>query len=231
MKQIYSMVQALINERQKLQEERFYFDLSVECDLGQFWIVRKRDWLGVVYDDGSFLLPPVFDHISFFPNTNYAKLSVDDYWGVYNVITKQWGVFPVCRSLILNEDYNTIELVTSEGHGLYCMKENRIVINPVFDEVTCYSGGDYLWVRLGEWYHFVNKDKGKLITIEARKAYDTPHGIFALGKDNKVFCANEEGLDDPISLRRFVIKNHGRGSLYNYKYHNVDIIDIYGYIL
>ena len=235
MEQIKNMVRTLMAQRQMLQEERFYVDLLVEEVVGDIKIVKKREWMGIIQADiaNTLLLPPVFDHITILSNSNniYALLCIDEYWGIYNINNGQWRVLPICNLLLVNEDYNTIELVTSNGHGLYDIQEDRVVINPIFDDVTCYSSGDYLWVRLGKWYHFVGKEKGALITIEAKKAYDTPHGIFALGKDDKVFCANEEGLDDAIQLRDFVIKSHGRGRLYNYKLHNMDIIDIYGFVL
>ena len=235
MEQMYSKVKALIHQRKLLQEKRFYIDLTLEKE--NVWenisFVRKREWLGIIQTNTpeTFLVPPVFDNISSIDNSNIAMLSIDGLWGIYNIITKQWGILPICKSLLFHEEYNTIELVTSQGHGLYSIQDNDIVISPKYDDVTCYSNGDYLWVRLGKWYHFVKKNNGMLITVEALKAYDTPHGIYALAKDNKVFCANEEGLDNSFQLRDFVIKNHGRGRLYNYKMHNMDIIDIYGFVL
>ena len=122
-------------------------------------------------------------------------------------------------------------MITSKGRGLYSIQDHDIIIQPKFDDVTCFSGGDYLWVRLGRWFHFVKKSDGMLINIQAIKAYDTSHGIFAQAKDGRVFCANEDGIDNSFQLRDFVIKNHGRGRLYNYKMHDMDIIDIYGFVL
>ena len=214
MEQMYNKVKALMLQRKRLQEDRFFIDPTVEKE--NVWkninIVRKREWIGIIQTEKpeTFLLPPICDDITPIDNSNNAKICINGLWGIFNICTKRWGILPICKSLIVYEDYNTIELVTSKGHGLYSMQDDDIVINPKFDDVTCYSDGDYLWVRLGKWYHFIKKDNGLLITIEARKAYDTPHGIFALGKDNKVFCANEDGLDDSIQLRDFVIKNLGR---------------------
>lgn len=234
MEQRYSIVKDLINQRQILQEKRFYIDYSVEEVWGQVNIVRKREWLGMVLASSvdNFILPPVFDEITFLSDNNYAMLCIDGFWGIFNVAKRQWVVFPVCRKLTVYSDYATVELLTDKGKGLFSLKEGRMVVSPFFDDVTCWAGGDYLWVRQGAYHHFVRKADGVLVSLpDAIKAYDTPHGLFALASNRIVFCADDEGLDDAQTLRQVVKLGNGRARLYNYKEHNMDIIDIYGHIL
>lgn len=234
MEQKHNIVKAVIEQRQKLQEERFFIDLSVVEVREHVSIVRKREWLGIALTDSveTIILPSVFDDITFLSNSDYAMVCIDGLWGIFNVNNGQWGVFPVCYKLTVHYDYATIELCTEEGNGLFFLKEDRMVVPPLYNDVTCWADGAYLWVRQGSCFHFVRKTDGLFVSLpDAIKAYDTSQGMFAMTPNRIVFCADDEGLDNTQLLRQVVRRGNGRARLYNYKEHNMDIIDIYGYVL
>lgn len=229
---MFSIIE-IMADRIKKDEDRFYLPIQAIGFFDEFCFVRRKKWLGVSMDDDvdKILLPMIFDEIEVL-EAGLLKVRIDSLLGVYSLTNTKWCFMPSYDGINYDGQNKTIELILDTKHGLYSLKYDKILIPTKYDDVTTYDDCEYLWVRIGENYHFVHKESGKFISlIDAQLAYDTSHGMFAKGADGNVYCADEYGLDKATQLRHFIIDNKGRGKLHNYKLHILNVVDIYGYIL
>ena len=228
------MQNEIIKHRVKWLEEFFYIRTKVLVDFGNYKVVKRKQFMGIVNAKKNILeeiLPTIFDEIVMI-DQGLAMIRLLNKWGIYDVEKLSWIVEPCCEQVIKNDFYKTMELIVSNKHGLFDIKEKTLLIPIQYEDVTINSTNEYLWVKKDSKYHYIKRSTGRFLSmIEAVMAYDTNLGLFIKKIDGTVRCVDESGLDDPVLFRSLMIENNGRLKLQNIKLHECDIIDIYGFIL
>lgn len=199
-------------------------------------VVRLKLYYGVgtnsSNDAVTLKILPVFDEVVLSQDETIAFCRIDQLWTLYNtstgeeILTQSFPTLP-----IYYDTYNTLELVSNDHRGLYDIKNQRLLLETVFDDVDCCAMYSHLWVRENRLWGYVNKETGKKTLVpEMDMAYEANGGLFLRCGDN-IICVNEGGFADVQSLRKFVLEGNGRGKVRNEKYHETVIFNIYGNIL
>lgn len=224
-----------IEERKRWLKTHFYIHLEEVNVVGDYHIVNRSEYYGIIEtnDAGSEkeLLPTLYDGI-YFIGKDIVSVTFDGKVGFYSISDGNWIILPVCDDYSIDSFYNTISIVCDKGKGLIDISKRKLLIEPAFEDTTINSTCKYLWVKKNDFYHYINKETGTLIYMPgAIGAYDDNSNMFIRLPEKKVLCLNELGEIDYLEFRRVVKLNNGRLRLKNFKYHTMDVVDVYGQIL
>lgn len=222
--------QDIFAERMQLDEALFYIDKEVALAKGLVSVVKRQSLYGLQYGTED-ALPTVFDNARFVTD-DVIELQIEGLLGLYSARNSEWLFEPNQCRLSLVDEFNTVEVEAENGMGLFSIREGRVVVTPQFDETTDSDIGEYLWVRRGNKFHFINKESQVFYSAsDAIMAYDTDEGMWVKHSNGTVSLLNKAGNDDIKAFRKALIDNIGRMKLQNLKYGIIDICDIYGRVL
>lgn len=225
-------VQKIIEYRRIEDEKLFYIIKQTVRRTGNYTIVRRGKLLGLVNADNKEILPTIFDDIKGPYQNHCLFLCVENKWGFYNLHENRWLLSPLFDELYYHDQYNTLEIITKQKHGLYSIRLDKIIIQPQYDEVCLIDINDYIWARQEKKIIFFKTETGISISpSDVEMVYDIPHHMVVKHYNGRICCINEDGIDDRLAYRRFIIKHRGRYKFQNYKYQVNDLADIYGYVL
>ncbi|MBP5547861.1 MAG: hypothetical protein J6X58_03080 [Bacteroidales bacterium] len=197
-------------------------------------IACMNDRYGVITND-RIVVMPVFDEIKLSDDGVIAYCRLGDLWTLYSTIDGEEILPQSIPSLpIYDSAHQTLEIVADEHHhGLYDINSHKLVLEAEYDDVDCCTAYRYLWIKENNEWGFIEKNSKTKRTIpNTAMAYEAEHGLFIRMKEqNIIICINEDGISDPMALRKYVLANGGRGTAYNAKYHETVHFDIYGNIL
>lgn len=225
------MLDDIISIRLKDNDEYFFVDYDVVRQCGNIDIIRRRDWFGISIhgDVENILLDTIADDISI--DGHLAAIKIEGRWAMFDLLQCSFLFPPEYDALQINDYERTVSLELNGKHGLYSLREKRVVIPLLFDDCTNSDLSDYLWVRSGNIYKYVMKCDGTIIDSgDADMAYDLD-GSMLVRLGERIICLNQNGYEDNLALRRLVIQSNGRLKVVNSKLHLYNIIDIYGFIL
>ncbi|MDE5877014.1 MAG: hypothetical protein K2H47_05910 [Muribaculaceae bacterium] len=218
-------------KRLQKDEDLFYIKvLPIETSF-DVKLIRRKKFYGICCGKEQ-TAAPVFDEIVLF-SESIADVKIQERHALFDLNTKR---------LISKFLYERIE---KSGNWLILHRpKNRIGIYDLLKSCLLVEDGsyeaynlkddttEYLWVRRGKYYDYINRETGKLHTLPGViMAYDTSHGLFGLGEYGKVTYFNEYGVPKPKELRQIVLKAGGHLVLNNFTYNIQHIIDVYGNIL
>ena len=201
--------------------------------MGNLNVEKRKDFVGLSYNNQKVLLPTIFDGITLV-NSTMACVSFEGKYGFYDVYLEKWIIEPLCDSYSVNEFYKSIEIVEANKHGLIDIEERRLLVSPHYDEISANSGCRYIWVKKDGFYHYVKRSTGEKINMPgAEEAYDsnTDGNVMFIKKNGIVECVDENGHLATSIFRRIMKRGHGRLKLSNSKENSFIVIDIYGRIL
>lgn len=195
-------------------------------------IVKLNDFFGVKYREQLSLLP-VFDEIRLSDDGALAFCRIKNLWAVFSSPSgKRVIESSLCEIPIYHSSYHTLEIIAENRlRGLYDTLNLQLLLRADYDEVGHCAQFNYIWIRKGKAWGFVNKSTHKEILIDKMDmAYKADGGLF-LRSNDEIICLNTSGVNDSMALRHYVANHHGRGKVYNENYHETVIFDIYGHIL
>lgn len=197
-------------------------------------IISRKGMIGVDDCEGLHVCLPVYDEIISVFGGGTLLIKICDTYGIFSLKTKKMEVLPDFDSVIVYDEYQTIEVIKNGKHGLWDDRECRLVIPVEYEDVTVVAYYPYLWVRKSQiLFDFIERATGQLMNVpDAIMAYESRDGMFVQYRQTgRVIAVNANGYVNVLALRRSVITAHGRKVLKNKKYKIKDIIDIYGNIL
>jgi len=221
----------IYSERVYIDRNLFYIDkIMVEAN-GCVKIVKRKQFVGLQYGTEE-VLPTVFDSISFISD-GIVEAQIKGLTGLFSVDSNTWLFEPNQYQLKIPKNFeNVIEIKSDKGFGLFSIRGNRMVVPPEYNETTYSDICEFLWVRIGDYFHFIKNGSSTLYSAtDAMMAYDTDKGMWVKHSDGRVALLNNAGNDDIKAYRRKLIENHGRVKLQNIKLNIVDICDIYGQVI
>lgn len=217
--------------RQAIDDGLFYVALQTVCQAGRYAVVKRNKYKGLTYEE-RLLLSPIYDDISVLDN-RIAVVLVEGLKAVYLLAEHR---------LITDFDYSEIALADNDAYLLLTTPSNKLGVLdvkrqswaalPAYDEISNNLSSEYVWVRNGPFYHFVNFHTGNYYGMPGLiMAYDTLSGMFGMNDSHKVSCYRENGIADTESFRNAVIQHGGHLVLQNTRRRIEHIVDIYGNIL
>lgn len=219
-----------IELRKEKNNQLFYISTEVIMTSGEYEVVRKKKLIGL-NNRAGFVFEPIYDEIQFL-NDYLCKIRVEDFWGLADCRTSKilldFGYTEI--SLLID---GMVETVNQDGlKGLYDTKIMKEIIPPDYEEFGSPIGVEYIWIRKGKFYDFIEKSSGRVIRIGGlSKVYDSRFGMFGVNDSGRVIMIGPDGYENPHLLRKTVIDAGGYLCLKNYLNKTEDYIDVYGNIL
>lgn len=226
--------QTIYSRRFQQAEESLAFAIKPELFLegGMSNIVQMKRYFGLSRGE-KLLLLPVFDEMCFSEDGSAVFGRISDQWILYDSYTGQELVKQSFESKpIYHQAHSTLEIIVDDHHhGLYDINKKKLLLNTEYDAVDCSAAFSHLWVKKGQRWGFVNKETGvETLVYDMDMAYEADGGLF-LRHGNIIICIDENGVNDELALRRFVLLKNGRGMVHNARYHESVFFDVYGNIL
>lgn len=230
---MFDNIKEIINKRLCRDKKLFFHSVDIVETSLKTSICKRKEFLGIIQNSDSLeqLLPCIYDDIVAIENDLFL-IRVNEKWGIFDAKNNCWCIELSIDKFMMYDIFGTVEVVKDGQRGLFSRQLRRLVIPIKFEQVTNTDRCEYLWVYLNGLYHFIKKSSGEFISLSNTiMAYDMETGIFALCNDGYIYAFSEEGYVDNVLFRRFVLENKGRGRFLNFKYHRIEITDLYGYIL
>lgn len=220
-------------KRLEWADNHFYIEVSIEGMINGILITRRKKYYGLsAQNDEEEILPTIYDSISPVNNSRTLEIKIGNLTGFYCLEHSDWIVKPCCEEVVFHDFYQTIEISSQGKHGLIDLKSNRLIIPLEWDDTTITTDPEYLWVKRGNIFSFIEKTTGRVIFAgEGCMAYDTLCSMYVQRNNGQVVRYDSDGVPDDLAMRKDIISNHGRLKLNNYKNHSYNIIDLYGFIL
>lgn len=236
-------LEAIVHERSECDALLFYRQPELCYSTSRFAVYKRKSYFGIVsqpqyvsvvpVDRLRYILPCVADEITAVSDAGLFIIKIGGLFTLFDADAADW-LLPCCFTAytVADAQYGTMELWKDSRKGLFDLKSKRLIIPIAYDEVTLWSGGEYLWVKLQGNFHFVKSSTGQFIFLfNACMAFDTPQGMFVQRTDGMLCCFTDEGYTDEVQYRSYIIEHHGRGKFYNCRTHTFYIADIYGRVL
>lgn len=225
-----SETKTVIEQRKEKNSIMFFIPVEVVKTFGKFELVKKKNLYGVNKGD-DIILEPIYDEIIFLKE-HLCKLRIKNIWALANIVLTRLLLDFSYADIYLSTE-NLVTTVGSDGmKGLYHADLEYEIIPPEYDEFGSPIGVEFIWIRKGEFYDFIEQSTGRLIRIGGiSKAYDSESGMFGVNSSGRVIMIDSNGYEDPNLLRRTVMNAGGYLCLQNRNRKTEDYIDVYGNIL
>lgn len=223
-------IKKLIEQRKEKNGILFFIKPELDRQIGEFEIVKRKAFVGLNKND-TVLFEPIYDDIQFLTES-ICSLKIKNLLGLADCTSGEMLLdFNYARMTIDIEGY--ITTFNSEGRrGLYDYNNKKELLSCKYEEFGSPIGVEYIWIRNGNQYDYIEKKSGKIIRVGGlSRVYDSPEGMFGVNSSRRVIMIGEDGYENPKKLREIVMRAGGYLCLQNYVYKIEDYIDVYGNIL
>ena len=174
----------------------------------KYFIIQKGNLFGVVKDDGSIFIPPIY--VQVIPIENYRFLLFDKNfkWGLKGIVREGMKLdysIP-CEFDEIGDYSEGFYVVKSQGkYGLEPLVKGNIRIIPQYEDIKAFHEGYAAVKKNGKW-GFIDKTLNNITKFDFDYVESFANGVAVVFKDGRKYQIDFMGNDTSETLNHFECK-------------------------